>query len=145
MIFIHLFMAVLGLLYCAWVFLQLWRVGVTLIVVCGLLIAVASLVMELRPQDAWASVVAARGLSTYGSLALELGLSNCGPWAQLLYGMQDLPGPGLEPRSPALAGGIFTTEPPGKPRSGDVYSLTLLLSATARDDLGEVRTWGLGL
>ena len=59
--------------------------------------------------------------------------------------MWDLPGPGLEPRSPALAGGFFTTELPGKPRSGDVYNLTLLLSATARDDLGEVRTWGLGL
>ena len=27
----------------------------------------------------------------------------------------DLPNPGLEPESPALAGGFFTTEPPGKP------------------------------
>ena len=27
----------------------------------------------------------------------------------------DLPGPGMEPRSPALAAGFFTTEPPGKP------------------------------
>ena len=27
----------------------------------------------------------------------------------------DLPDPGTEPRSPALAGGFFTTEPPGKP------------------------------
>ena len=26
----------------------------------------------------------------------------------------DLPGPGIEPVSPALAGGFFTTEPPGK-------------------------------
>ena len=26
-----------------------------------------------------------------------------------------LPGPGIEPKSPALAGGFFTTEPPGKP------------------------------
>ena len=26
----------------------------------------------------------------------------------------DLPGPGMEPRSPALAAGFFTTEPPGK-------------------------------
>jgi len=25
------------------------------------------------------------------------------------------PDPGLEPVSPALAGGFFTTEPPGKP------------------------------
>ena len=27
----------------------------------------------------------------------------------------DLSGPGIEPVSPALAGGFFTTEPPGKP------------------------------
>ena len=26
-----------------------------------------------------------------------------------------LPDPGTEPKSPALAGGFFTTEPPGKP------------------------------
>jgi len=31
--------------------------------------------------------------------------------------MWDLPRPGMEPMSPALAGGFFTTEPPGKPRS----------------------------
>ena len=29
-------------------------------------------------------------------------------------GMWDLPGPGLEPMSPALAGGFLTTAPPGK-------------------------------
>ena len=29
--------------------------------------------------------------------------------------MWDLPGPGMEPVSPALAGRFFTTEPPGKP------------------------------
>ena len=28
--------------------------------------------------------------------------------------MWDLPGPGLEPMSPALAGGFLTTVPPGK-------------------------------
>ena len=27
----------------------------------------------------------------------------------------DLPDPGIEPMSPALAGGFFTTEPSGKP------------------------------
>ena len=31
--------------------------------------------------------------------------------------MWDLPGPGMEPASPALAGGLFTTETPGEPRS----------------------------
>ena len=29
----------------------------------------------------------------------------------------DLPNPGIEPVFPALAGGFFTTEPPGKPRN----------------------------
>ena len=29
--------------------------------------------------------------------------------------MWDLPGPGIEPVSPALAGGFLTTVPPGKP------------------------------
>ena len=32
--------------------------------------------------------------------------------------MWDLPGPGLEPLFPALAGGFLTTAPPGKP-TGD--------------------------
>ena len=31
--------------------------------------------------------------------------------------MGDLPGPGLKPVSPALAGGFLTTAPPGKPSS----------------------------
>ena len=42
-------------------------------------------------------------------------LSNCGSRAQLLRGMWDLPKPGLEPASPALAGRFSTTAPPGKP------------------------------
>ena len=29
--------------------------------------------------------------------------------------MRDLPRPGLDPMSPALAGGFLTTAPPGKP------------------------------
>ena len=44
------------------------------------------------------------------------GLSSCGTWASLVRGMWDLPGPGLEPVSPALAGGFLTTAPPGKPK-----------------------------
>ena len=31
------------------------------------------------------------------------------------YGMWDLPGLGIEPVSPALAGGFLSTVPPGKP------------------------------
>ena len=29
---------------------------------------------------------------------------------------EDIPDPGIEPTSPASAGGFFTTEPPGKPK-----------------------------
>ena len=38
----------------------------------------------------------------------------------------DLPSPGIEPRSlgsPALAGGFFTTSPPGKTTMGNCYSM----------------------
>ena len=42
------------------------------------------------------------------------GFSSCGALVLLLLGMWDLPGPGLEPVSPALAGGFLTTAPPGK-------------------------------
>ena len=42
-------------------------------------------------------------------------LSNCGTRAQLLRSMWDLPRPGHEPTSPALAGRFSTTAPPGKP------------------------------
>ena len=37
----------------------------------------------------------------------------------------DLPDPGIEPTSPALAGGLSTTEPPGNPPLG--YLLSMLL------------------
>ena len=54
------------------------------------------------------------GISSCGSWALEHKLSSRGAQALLLHGMWDLPGPGLEPVSPALAGGFLTTVPPGK-------------------------------
>ena len=65
----------------------------------------------------------ARRLSSCGSQALELRLSSGGAWAGLLRGMWDLPGPGIEPVSPALAGGFLTTVPPGKPRTSHYYGL----------------------
>ena len=51
-----------------------------------------------------------------------LRLSSCGSRAQLLRGMWDLPRPGLEPMSPALAGRFSTTAPPGKPQIGFLHS-----------------------
>ena len=40
----------------------------------------------------------------------------------------DLLDPGIEPTSPALTGGFFTTEPPGKPPFSSLaaYKMTLL-------------------
>ena len=56
--------------------------------------------------------VAARGLSL---VVLSGGLlSSCVTQVWLPQGMWNLPGPGLEPVSPVLAGGFPTTGPPGK-------------------------------
>ena len=44
-------------------------------------------------------------------------------WSRLSFPSPgDLPNPGMEPESPAWAGGLFTTELPGKPN--DKSSLT---------------------
>ena len=59
---------------------------------------------------AWASVVAACKLISHGLQALEgAGFSSCGSQAYLLCSMWNLPSPGIEPVSPALAGRFFTT------------------------------------
>ena len=90
-------MAVLGLHFCARAFSSCGKWGPLFIAVRGPLTIVASLVAE-------------HGLQTRR-------LSNCGSRAQLLRGMWDPPGPGLEPASPALAGGFSTTALPGKPQN----------------------------
>ena len=66
------------------------------------------LIAVRRPLTIAASLVAEHRLQTRR-------LSSCGPWAQLLRGMWDPPRPGPEPVSPALAGRLSTTAPPGKP------------------------------
>ena len=53
------------------------------------------------------------GFSSCLSQALEYRLNSCGTQAELSHGMWDLPRLGVGPVSPALAGGFFTTEPPG--------------------------------
>ena len=50
-----------------------------------------------------------------GMWALERRLSSHGAWAWLFCRTGNLPGPGIEPLSPPLDGGFFTTEPPEKP------------------------------
>ena len=64
-------------------------------------------------RGAWASHWG--GFSCCGSWALDHKLNSCETWAYLLSGMWDLPRSGIEPMSPVLAGGFFTTEPTGKP------------------------------
>ena len=103
----------LGLCSCAWASSSCGEWGLLFVAVRRLLIAVASR-CGARALGTWASVVVARGLSSCGSRALEHRLSSCGAWASLLRGLWDLSGPGLEPMSPALAGGFLTTAPPGK-------------------------------
>ena len=88
-------MAVLGLRFCARAFSSCGKRGPLFIAVRGPLTVVASLVAEHRLQTRT--------------------LSSCGLRAQPPRGMWDLPGPGPEPVSPALAGGLLTTAPPGKP------------------------------
>ena len=41
-------------------------------------------------------------------------LSSCGTWAQLVHGRWDLPGPGIEPVSSAMASEFSSLVPPEK-------------------------------
>ena len=91
-------LTVLGLRFCARAFSSRGKRGPLFITMRGPLTIAASLVAEHRLQTRR--------------------LSNCGSRAQLLRGMWDPPRPGLEPVSPALAGGLSTTAPPGKPANG---------------------------
>ena len=87
----------LGLRFCARAFSSCGERGPLFITVHGPFIIAASLIAEHRLQT--------RRLSNFGSRA------------HLLHGMWDLPRPGLEPVSPALAGRFPTTAPPGKPHN----------------------------
>ena len=62
-----------------------------------------------------ASVAAARGSVAAAQWALEHRLSSCDAQALLLRGMWHLPRSAIEPMSPSLSGGFFTTEPSGMP------------------------------
>ena len=76
---------------------------------------------EPRLEGAWASGLVACELSGCSSWALEHRPNSCGAGAQLLCGTWNLPGPVMEPESPALAGGFFATEQPGKPVCVCIY------------------------
>ena len=94
-----------------WVFIAAWALvvatgGYSAVAVCGLLIAVASLALELS------------GFSSGSTQTLEHRLSSCGTWAKMSRGMWDIPILGIKPVSPASVGGFFTIEPPGMPHYG---------------------------
>ena len=72
---------------------------------CGRLFVAAPLAVVCRLSGAWVSMVE----------ALEHWLSSCGVWLSLLHGVWGLPTPGIKPMSRALAGGLSTTRPPGRP------------------------------
>ena len=96
-IYLFIFGCVLGLRFCAWAFSSCGERGPLFITV-------------RRPLTVTASLVAEHKLQTCR-------LSSRGSRAQLLCGMWDPPRSGLEPVSPALAGRLSTTVPPGKPCS----------------------------
>ena len=52
--------------------------------------------------------------TVWASWALEHKLSGCGAWVQVLRGMWDFPGSGMEAMSPVLAGKFLSTLPLGK-------------------------------
>ena len=60
------------------------------------------------------------GSSCCSSQLREHQLNSCGTWTELLQSMWDLPESGIKPMS--LAGGFFTTEPPGKPSIPFLYN-----------------------
>ena len=98
-------MAALGLRFRARAFSSCGKRGPLFITVRAPLTITASLVAEHRLQTRRLSI--------------------CGSQAQLLRGMRDLPKSGLEPVSPALAGRLSTTAPPGKPQLALFYALLL--------------------
>ena len=95
--FFFFFLAVLGLRFCARAFSKFGKRGPLFIAVRGPLTIAVSPVAEHRLQTRR--------------------LSSCGSRAHLLRGMWDLPRPGPEPVSPALAGRLSTTAPPGSPNT----------------------------
>ena len=94
-LYLYLFLAVLGLHFCARAFSSCGERGPLFIAVRGPLTVAACPIAEHKLQTRR--------------------LSSCGSRAQLLRGTWDLPRPGLEPMSPALAGRFSTAAPPGKP------------------------------
>ena len=115
-LFMYLFLAVLGLRCCVQAFSSCGEQGLLFVALCRLLIAVASLLVEHGLQ--------AHRFSSCGSWTLERRLSSCGTRDQLLCSMWDIP----RPVSLALASGFLATAPPGKSYINVLMSTFYLLS-----------------
>ena len=64
-------------------------------------------------------------LSSWSTGSRRVGFSSCGPSAQLLCGMWNLPGTGIELMCPALADGFLSSLPPGKSKIHGLFSLCM--------------------
>ena len=62
----------------------------------------------------WLFTLQSTGSRRVGCSSGACWLSRCGTCGLLPRGMWALPGPGIDPMAPALAGRFLTTEPPGK-------------------------------
>ena len=91
-----------------WAFLQLWQAG-------------ATSSFFVRPFYCGGSPCGTQAVGAQASVAVGSQVPQLWHMGLVLCGMWDLPRPGMEPMSPALAGGFFTTESPGKPEGSSCY------------------------
>ena len=82
------------------------------IATCRLPLVVSGAAARCRAQGSrclGCSCRSAQALGAWASVAAARDLSSCGMWASVLHSMWGFPGVEIEPVSPALAGGFLTT------------------------------------
>ena len=122
--FIYLFIfGCAGLRCCVGPSLVVAREGSSLVAAGGLLVVAASLA---------ARAIGYKGFSSCNPWAPGHRLRSCGTRAQLPRRTWDLPAPGTSPVSLALAGGFFTTEPPGKLLFQNLFAFHLVWKVKAQ-------------
>ena len=72
------------------------------------------------------SVCRTWALGTQASFIVACGLSSWGTWAYLPHSTWNLPRPGIEPVSPALAGGFLSHGPPGNSHTELLTMMTVI-------------------
>ena len=81
------------------------------------------------------------GFSCWGAQTLAAVFRSCGAWISLLCSMWDLPSPGIEPVSPALADRLLTPGSPQQPCPG--LSVCTCLNPYQEKSYSCFRTWFL--